>query len=90
MPRHDGRIRSDSTFEDLVPTDDLAALAVDELLDTSDHIALEIMLRSLAVLVYKAKLLDLRLTLRTFLPACLRALIASDVDIFVWEEVAYL
>ena len=52
--------------------------------------ALEEVLCLVLALVLESELTDLRLTLRTFLPAYLRTLVTSDMNIFCREKLAYL
>ena len=79
-PRHHRSIGTNLTFENLVPTDHAATLLGEELLDAGHHVALQIVLSRVLVVVLQAQLFDLRLASGAGAPTCLRALVATDVD----------
>ena len=79
-PRHHRSIGTNLTFENLVPTHYAATLLGEELLDAGHHVALQIVLSRVLVVVLQAQLFDLRLASGASAPTCLRALVATDVD----------
>ena len=79
-----------TAFENLVPTDNLTSLAVEELLGVVDYEALEIHLGTVLLVAFDAELLDARLTFGAFLPLCLGALVATNVNILRGENIYYL
>ena len=80
-PRHDRSVRSQLALQNLVPADDPPAVLVEKLLHAGRHIALEVVLRGVLVVALDAQLADLRLAHGALLPAHLRTLVATDVDI---------
>ena len=74
-PAHDRSVGSETTHEDLIPADELAPLAVEVLLDTADHIALE------RVVVLEAFALHACLTLGALTPVLHRGFVTTDVDV---------
>ena len=74
-------VRCKTALENLVPTDDLASLAVEELLGMVDHEALQVHLGAVLVVALDAQGLDTCLALRTLLPLCLWTLVTTDVDV---------
>ena len=74
-PAHDRSVGSETTHEDLIPADELAALAVEVLLDTADHIALE------RVVVLETFALHACLTLGALAPVLHRGFVTTDVDV---------
>ena len=79
-PAHNLGVRSKTTLKNLVPTDDLTTLGIDVFLDSCNEIALKF------ILILETQLLDKGLTMRTRLPARLRALVSADMDKFLWEK----
>ena len=79
-PAHDGSRRSKATFEDLIPADKLLPMLSKHLLSTADDVALEL------VLILQTFSLDALLAVGTFLPAILRTLVPTDVEVFAREE----
>ena len=89
-PRHHGSLRAQTTFEDFIPADDLSAVLSQHLLHALDHVALESFLSRVLAVSLQAFSLDALLAGRTVLPAGLRALVTTDVEIFAREERHYL
>ena len=85
-PRHHRGIRAQSTFQYLIPTDDLLAIFRQDFLHSSDDIALEPFLGGMLAISLQVLILDALLTSRTILPTHLRALITTDMEVFAWEE----
>ena len=79
-PAHDRSVGSETTHEDLIPADELTSLAVEVLLDTADHIALERML------VLEPLALHTCLTLGALAPVLHRSFVATDVDVLRGED----
>ena len=79
-PAHDRSVGSETTHEDLIPADELAALAVEVLLDTADHIALE------RVVVLETFALHACLTLGALTPVLHRSFVTTDVDVLRGED----
>ena len=85
-PCHNCGIGGKTTLQNLIPTDNLATLLVEELLGIADEIALQILLGSVLLVALYAQLLDASLTLGTLLPTGLGALVATDVDVLRGEN----
>ena len=84
-PRHYRGRGSQTSLEDLVPSDHLLAVLVYDLLHALYEIALQFLLGGMFLVAFQAFLTDTGLTKRAFLPARLRALIASDMEILARE-----
>ena len=85
-PGHDGGVRAEAAFEDLVPSDELAAILGEYLLGPADGIALQLLLGGELFIGYQPLGLDPCLAVWTFRPAGLRALVATDVDVLGGEK----
>ena len=85
-PRHHRSIGTNLAFENLVPTDHTATLLSEELLDAGHHVALQIVLSRVFLVVFQAQLLDLSLAGGALAPTHLRALVATDMDHLRGEE----
>ena len=85
-PGHYDGVFCDFTLEDLVPADDLLAELLQEVCHSCHNIALEVVLCIVIVVTLDAELLDLGLTVRTFLPLYLRTLVSTDVYVLGREE----
>ena len=79
-PAHDRSVGSETTHKDFVPADELATLAVEVLLDTADHIALE------RVVVLESFALHASLTLGALAPVLHRGFVTTDVDVLRGED----
>ena len=88
-PGHHSCVRSDFSFEDLVPSYQLLALLGKEFLHACCHIALKVVLGLMVLIILESEFGDLCLAVRTFLPAYLRAFVSTDVYIFGREKFAY-
>ncbi len=84
-PRHYRGRWSQTSLEDLVPSDHLLAVLVYDLLHALHEIALQFLLGRMLLVAFQAFLADTGLAKRAFLPARLRALIASDMEILARE-----
>lgn len=71
-PRHHDRVTSETTLQNLVPTNDIATTLSEELLNLAVDIGLQLILNSVLAVIHQAKLLSL--TLWTRLPAVFRTL----------------
>ena len=89
-PGHHCGARRELSFQNLVPSYDLFALRSEEGLDSCGDIVLKVLLSAVAVLVRKAEGGNPGLAVGTFLPLFLRALVASYVNVFAREKLAYL
>src|SRR5690606_7522134 len=79
-PAHHGCIRSQTSFQNFVPTDDFSAFGIDKFFHSGDKIALQF------VFVFEVFSFDNALTMFTGLPSGFRRLIPSNVDIFAREK----
>ncbi len=79
-PRHDRGVGRQAAFQNLIPTYDLPALAVEEAFDAANEIALQ------TVFVFQSFFLDERLAGRAGFPAVFGALVAADVDILAGKK----
>ena len=79
-PAHDRSIGSETTHKDLIPANELASLAVEVLLDTADHIALE-----LVVVLESFDTLALG-TLGALTPVLHRSFVTTDMDVLRGED----
>ena len=85
-PWHHCSVRTQTTFKNFIPTDNLLTILGQHFFHATDDIALEAFFRSMSVLCLQTELLDECLTIRTFLPATLRTFITTDMIIFTWED----
>ena len=86
-PGHHRSTLGKFSFKDLVPTDDGAAMLVEELLDACGHIVLKAGLCGSLAVGLETEFPDPGLAVRTLCPLGLRALVATDVDILGREYV---
>ena len=89
-PRHHGSLRAQTAFEDFIPTDNLSVVLSQHLLHALDYVALQSFLGRVLAVGLQAFVLDAFLAGRTMLPAGLRTLVATNVEILAWEERHYL
>jgi hypothetical protein len=80
-PGHYGSALAEFALENLIPADNLTALACEIVLNALGDIVLEILLCSMGGIGHYAKGLDESLTVRTLLPAVLRTLVSADMDV---------
>ena len=85
-PRHHGSCRSKSAFQNLVPTDNLAAMLSQEFFNTLNEIALQLFFSRMVLVGKQFFFTDALLAERTFSPACFRAFVTADMDIFAREK----
>ena len=83
-PRHDGSLRSQAPFLNLIPTDQFAAFGNQEFLGTMNHIALQLIHVLHPIPAHQA------LTFRAGLPSSLPGLVSPDMDIFGREQLDHL
>ena len=79
-PTHYSGVRREAAFEDFVPADEPAPVAVDEFLDAPDKVALQF------VFVLQSLGADALLATRTLLPVVFRHFIAADVNELAGEQ----
>ena len=89
-PRVYGCIGGKSSFKDLVPTDNLASLAVEELLGMVDYKTLQVHLGTVLLIALDAQFLDACLTFGALLPLCLGTLVTSYMNVLRREYFDYL
>ena len=83
-PRHHRRLGSQAALQDLIPADQLASLALQEILRLMNHVALQLVHRLHTHLAHQ------RLALRTAFPSLLARLVATDMHIFIGEKFDHL
>ena len=79
-PRHNCRPGSQTALKDFVPADNLTALRVNKVADTTDHVTLQL------IYIGQSLLLHTLLTLFASLPMGLSGFVTADVDIFRRED----
>ncbi len=80
-PAHHGGVGCETTFQDLVPANDLAAFAVHGIFPSAGwNIALE------RVFIFETMCVHTVLAFGAFLPANLRAFVPTDVNVFTGEQ----
>ena len=84
-PWHNCCIRSKSAFENLIPTDNLTSVIVQELLYMIDNETLQTFFLTMILIRFQAQRFDTCLTFRTFLPSYLRTFVTTYMDI-LWRE----
>ena len=80
-PRHYGGVRSQTAFENLVPTDDVATLGVDKFLDAVNQIALQF------IHVLETFLFHAALAVGARAPSSFAGFVAANVNVVRWEKV---
>jgi len=80
-PRHDARIRRDSAFEDLIPSDDAFSFSVEKFFDPSDEVTLEF------AFIRETLGTHPRLAFGTNLPAGFGNFIAANMNHIPREEI---
>ena len=78
---HNCCIRSKSAFENLIPTDNLTSVIVQELLYMIDNETLQTFFLTMILIRFQAQRFDTCLTFRTFLPSYLRTFVTTYMDI---------
>ena len=81
-PGHDNRTRSDFTFQNLIPADNLAASLPQILSNMLHDIALKFLLLRVYPVISQPEFRYKCLTFRAMLPLRLRALVTADMNIF--------
>jgi len=89
-PAHHRCVRSQSAFQDFVPTDDMPSFAFDEFLHAFDDIALQAFFGRVLVVPFETFRLDAGLALRATFPTHFRAFVTAYMYIFGREEVDHL